>query len=446
MAYSPGSVNRLPRPSADAPHSGIYLAPSGVIAAPSALVKVVDDPGANELWPRAVVPYTAIYGVDAPSALPFLPNDGAVHPALPAGTASGLVGTSSVFAGHRESAPGDSPAVRNYLASGITMDGLEPFNIPGDNVNQNWETQGADTRVFGDNDIAAVRILAMEPNQGTVRGWKNKIDERLRILGDVPVHPDGSFLAKVPADLPFTFQLIDKDGLMLSMAQTWHQVRPGEMRADCGGCHAHSTQPLDFAQSIAATSSPVDLTLQPAHDVEFRRDINPILMAKCASCHTGTNAPGGLALTSDPAQNWKRLADGQNENLPAVGYPNAWSRLNASKFVRTLNSSRSLLTWVLYGRRMDGWTNDRWPGPPRAGLTPDIWARYMSDLDFVPGTVDHKRLVTDEERRLVVSWIDLAMPIDDGKGEYFKTANRLGSSTPSTSNPPRPPSRVRISP
>jgi hypothetical protein len=36
------------------------------------------------------------------------------------------------------------------------------------------------------------------------------------------------------------------------MAQTWHQVRPGEIRNDCGGCHAHSQQPTDFNRTAAA--------------------------------------------------------------------------------------------------------------------------------------------------------------------------------------------------
>ena len=34
--------------------------------------------------------------------------------------------------------------------------------------------------------------------------------------------------------------------MVLNMAQTWHQLRPGEIRNDCGGCHAHSQKPTDF--------------------------------------------------------------------------------------------------------------------------------------------------------------------------------------------------------
>ena len=40
--------------------------------------------------------------------------------------------------------------------------------------------------------------------------------------------------------------------MVLNMAQTWHQLRPGEIRHDCGGCHAHSQKPTDFALTAAA--------------------------------------------------------------------------------------------------------------------------------------------------------------------------------------------------
>ncbi|NIQ85756.1 MAG: hypothetical protein GTN83_13270, partial [Acidobacteria bacterium] len=53
-----------------------------------------NDPRYNEAWPRAVVPYRAVHGVDEPVEIPWLPNDGSLHPALPAGSPYGLVGTS----------------------------------------------------------------------------------------------------------------------------------------------------------------------------------------------------------------------------------------------------------------------------------------------------------------------------------------------------------------
>ena len=40
--------------------------------------------------------------------------------------------------------------------------------------------------------------------------------------------------------------------MVLNMAQTWHQLRPGEIRNDCGGCHAHSQKPTLFEDTAAA--------------------------------------------------------------------------------------------------------------------------------------------------------------------------------------------------
>ena len=149
-----------------------------------------------------------------------------------------------------------------------TFDGLDAFNTGENGQRSNWVKQGADAGLYTNDDIHAVRILAMEPtthrsygpNAGQ-RSFYNHANERLRILGEIPLrkfdaggtpildpdgNPDTSFLAKIPADTPFTFQTLDSNGMVLNMAQTWHQVRPGEIRNDCGGCHAHSQKPLAF--------------------------------------------------------------------------------------------------------------------------------------------------------------------------------------------------------
>src|SRR5204863_3030000 len=137
----------------------------------------------------------------------------------------------------------------------------------------NWSVQGSDAGLYGNEDIHAVRILALEPTSEIQakrgRTFYNHAKERMRILGEIPVrkfaspgaaspgvdpdgNPDTSFLAKIPADTAFTFQTLDKDGMVLNMAQTWHQVRPGELRNDCGGCHAHSQKPTLFRDTAAA--------------------------------------------------------------------------------------------------------------------------------------------------------------------------------------------------
>src|SRR5262249_50800385 len=190
-----------------------------------------------------------------------------------------------------------------------------------------WVSQGADAGVYTNAQVHAIRILAMEPTTARRNGAKSgrlfysHARERLRILAEIPVrkfnagkqptdpdgNPDTSFLAKIPADVPFTFQTLDKHGMVLNMAQTWHQLRPGEVRHDCGGCHAHSQKPTLFDDTAAArpgyavfdavTQTPLLTTKK--HDqsgrqwddknetgllfekgvknVEFHRDVKPIL-------------------------------------------------------------------------------------------------------------------------------------------------------------------------
>ena len=155
---------------------------------------------------------------------------------------------------------------------------LDPFNSSEGAVSLNWTNQGADAGRYSNDDIHAVRILVMEPTTDRQRGpksgrtFRSHANERLRILGEIPVrkfphgvidratarneqggqptdpdgNPDTSFLARIPADVAFTFQTLDRDGMVLNMAQTWHQLRPGEIRNDCGGCHAHSQKPTLF--------------------------------------------------------------------------------------------------------------------------------------------------------------------------------------------------------
>ena len=60
------------------------------------------------------------------------------------------------------------------------------------------------------------------------------------ILGYAPVQPDGSVSVQVPANLPFTIELLDANGRRVGpQHQSWLQVMPGETRT-CNGCHLPS--------------------------------------------------------------------------------------------------------------------------------------------------------------------------------------------------------------
>jgi hypothetical protein len=120
-----------------------------------------------------------------------------------------------------------------------------------------------------------------------------------------------------------------------------------------------------------------------------------------------------------------------------VGW-DSWGSLQASRYVRKLQSRRSLLTWKVYGRRTDGFANDDLPSEDPSGSGKLTWHgqpvemeqnRHLADLDYtgnpmpppdaVAGTYDGAdgqkikvEPLTDADRRTLVRWIDLGCPID----------------------------------
>ena len=475
VVWSGGPVNALNRPAnLPAPDAGLYLMPNaGPINSPSELVLIKNEPNYNEVWPRAVVPYSAIHGLSEPTGLPWLPNDGSAHAELPAGTPYGLVGTSSFY--KRESFPGTGSAAFN---------GLDAFNTSENDASSNWGWQGADAGKYANSDIWAVRVLGMEGNTHRSYGphngqhFFNHINEKLRILGEIPLrkfdangslildsmgNPDTSFLAKVPADTPLTFQTLDKNGMVLNMSQTWHQVRPGEMRADCGGCHAHSQTPFAFEGTAASKadykiwdlskpSKPLptqDSSGQPdlrrvisnVVNIEFYKDVRPILQSSCASCHTQATAPGNLVLDDTALY---AISNNTSEKVPGdyarlcfdsdakwgtpplvkVGNDPIWRQTNASRYVRPFQSRRSLLLWKIFGARLDGWSNADHPTESTPGDASSLPAGAKineADLDYtgtiMPPPNSGVLPLSADQKMTLARWVDLGCPINTGTGE-----------------------------
>jgi len=73
------------------------------------------------------------------------------------------------------------------------------------------------------------------------------------ILGYVPVEPDGSVVARVPANVPLALSVLDADGRRISERhQNWLQVRPGQVLG-CNGCHTGSN-PVSHGRQAAFAS------------------------------------------------------------------------------------------------------------------------------------------------------------------------------------------------
>lgn len=503
--WSPGSITSSVKLKSPV-DAGLYLIKSGKpIDEPGQMLLIKNDPKYHEQWPRALVPYKRIHGIAEPRRLVPLANDGKRSKHLPEGTPFGLVGTSSLY--KRETYPYGIVPPGSVTSTFAGKD--DPTGHRGHDTSFNWTVQGADAGLYDNADIHAIRILALEPtteNGGrTGRRYFNHAHERMRILGEFPVrkftqgdqpldpdgNPDTSFLAKLPADVAWTFQTLDKHGMVLNMAQTWHQLRPGEIRTDCGGCHAHSQKPTLFEKTAAAkpdypvfdltTTTPLLTTRaqdasgkkwdvknetglrydKGVKNVEYFRDVKPILDRSCVACHTQKAAQpaGNLILDEDrlvPAENpagplypitvpgtYARLAadpKGKYGHKPLQRLGGWRDQLNASRYVKLMQARRSLLVWKLYGQRMDGWQNDDFPheavpGDPKSlrhkgQPVPDTrenrdrsQVAYLGTAMPPPTAIagsyvgpDGKKIkvpaLTEEERRTIVRWIDLGCPID----------------------------------
>jgi hypothetical protein len=489
--------------------AGIYLIKSGKpIHEPGQMLLIKHDAKYDAQWPRALVPYKRIHGVNEPKFLKPLANDGTLSKHLPEGTPFGLVGSSSLY--KRESFPDGRVAPGSVTATWPGTKGPVPFDLGG----RDPHYQGGDHGLYTNDEIHAIRIVVLEPTTNRRDGpksgrlFRSFAMERMRILGEIPVrkfnqpgvsadggqptdpdgHPDTSFLAKIPADIAWTLQTLDKNGLVLNTAQTWHQVRPGEVRNNCGGCHSHSQPATPFDKTAASRPEyPVfDLTKSTplltakANDqsgkkwdskdetglryaksvlnVEYLRDVKPILDRSCVACHTQKwdKPAGNLVLDDDRPE---RSGDG--EGFPVAMLPNHYFRLVAdnrakyspkppgtgvdgygrsSRYIWPMQSRRSLLAWKILGHRADGFSNDDFPiesipGDPtslqlKGQPVPNVQVnRKRSAIGYVGSAMPPPEAVagtyvgpdgqkikvaplSDEDRRTIVRWIDLGCPID----------------------------------
>jgi hypothetical protein len=122
-----------------------------------------------------------------------------------------------------------------------------------------------------------------------------------RILGTVPVEPDGSASLEVPALRGLYFVAIDERGLAVKRMQSYVAVMPGET-IGCVGCHEPRTQTTGLqGNPLALRRRPS--RIEPIADVpdvlDYPRDIQPILDRHCVGCHNADKPEGRVVLTGD---------------------------------------------------------------------------------------------------------------------------------------------------
>ena len=115
-----------------------------------------------------------------------------------------------------------------------------------------------------------------------------------RIIGTVPVEPDGSAMFKVPANTPIAVQPLDAEGQALQVMRSWYTAMPGET-ISCVGCHERQTDLPRSRLTMAAGRAPSQIQPWhgPARGFSFKRDVQPVLDHYCLECHDGKPQPDG---------------------------------------------------------------------------------------------------------------------------------------------------------
>jgi len=154
-----------------------------------------------------------------------------------------------------------------------------------------------------------------------------------RVVGTVPVEPDGSAYMELPALRSFFFVALDENDDSVKRMQSFLTVMPGETTS-CVGCHEQRTYTpatTNTANLSAVKRRPSKVTpIAGIPDVfDFPRDIQPILDKHCAECHDYNKRKGKVILTGDRGPMFshsyytltyrRQFIDGRNDpksNLP----------------------------------------------------------------------------------------------------------------------------------
>jgi hypothetical protein len=157
-------------------------------------------------------------------------------------------------------------------------------------------------------------IESPEKRTWTAPGWNGQGIQRpgmswhdfnnKRILGTVPVEPDGSASFALPADRFVYYQLLDQDGMMVQSMRSGTTVQSGEW-VGCVGCHDErraAPPSLNKANLLALKRPPSQLEgwRGAPKMFNYRLDVQPVFDRNCVKCHDyGQEAGKKLVLAGD---------------------------------------------------------------------------------------------------------------------------------------------------
>ncbi len=204
-----------------------------------------------------------------------------------------------------------------------------------------------------------------------------------RILGTVPVEPDGSALFRVPANTPVSVQPLDAQGRAMQLMRSWFTGMPGEA-VSCAGCHERQNSTPPARNTLAARRAPSEVTpwRGPARGFSFAREVQPVLDRYCLECHDGgkkadaTDLRGNVMITD-----WKSDFGG-NGGGAAGKFSVAYASLH--RFVRRpgIESDYHLLKPMEFHAGTTELAQMLEQGHYGVSLDPEAWDRLNTWIDL----------------------------------------------------------------
>ncbi|NUQ65628.1 MAG: PD40 domain-containing protein [Pirellulales bacterium] len=200
-----------------------------------------------------------------------------------------------------------------------------------------------------------------------------------RILGTVPVEPDGSVYFTLRADTFVYFQLLDREGRMVQTMRSGTIVRPGET-AGCVGCHENrrtTVPPLETRLAMLRPARHLEPWHGPARKFSYTAEVQPVFDNQCVRCHD-YGAEGGEKLN---------LAGDLN-----LVFNTSYVELRSKGFVQVIGAG------------------------PHQMLPPKTWGSHVSRLAKVlleghrDPKLDQEIHLTPEQVDRVITWIDINAP------------------------------------
>ncbi|HPH68403.1 MAG TPA: hypothetical protein PLF40_21750 [Kofleriaceae bacterium] len=169
---------------------------------------------------------------------------------------------------------------------------------------------------FAPGSLYGVRVMEGFSSEEGPRKFGTTMFEGHANLGVAPLQADGSWLATVPPNIPLHLQMVDKFGMSVRNEPVWFSGARGESRV-CGGCHESrsATTVINPGITMAAAVGPSamyaavprgqrvsnDFSRDKVMGVPWDKSIQPILDAKCVSCHDGSASAANPSYTiTDP--------------------------------------------------------------------------------------------------------------------------------------------------